>query len=90
MPSSQELLVTLNADVAAFGDAKFAEGVASVQPEDGTVTLAQEQIDIAAAVAAEHTSMQALIDALQLSVDAKADLLSKVKASLDAVEALYA
>lgn len=79
----------LKAQLDILVDESFAAGVASVDPGGGLITPAQEALDIAAAVAVEHANMQALVDALQLSVDAKADLLAKVKASLDAVEALY-
>lgn len=60
MPSSLELVAQLNIDANALQSAAFAEGMASVVPEDGTVTLAQEALDISSALAPVNAALAAM------------------------------
>lgn len=98
---SDDKLVAVNAAVAEYGQAKFDEGVASVQPTlpDGTVVYTEEQVQakveaaIAETKAADTTpfskeEMDAVHAQLDLAVETgrmNAELVEKAKALFSAV-----
>lgn len=67
----------------------FSDGVASVSSPTGDVTAAQEQIDIAAAVASAVAPLNAQISALQLTNNQEAALLASVQSAATALLALF-
>ena len=66
----------------------FNDGVASVASPTGDVTAAQEQVDIAAAVASATGPLSAQISALQLADTQEKALLASVQAAAAALVAL--
>lgn len=70
-------------------DAGFSDGVASVTSPTGDVTAAQEQLDIAAAVAQATAPLNSQIAALQLAKTTEDALLASVEAAAQAVVALF-
>lgn len=69
-------------------DTAFADGIASVSTPGG-ISPDQEKADIDAAVAAAVQPLNDQIAALQLSKDSEDALLAQVKASAQAVVALF-
>lgn len=67
----------------------FADGVSSVASPTGDVTAAQEQIDIAAAVASAVAPLNAQISSLQLSVSQEQALLASVQVLAGQLVALF-
>ena len=70
-------------------DTGFSDGVASVSSPTGDVTAAQEQLDIAAAVASAVAPLNAQITALQLSATQEQALLASVQSAAAALLALF-
>ena len=89
MSQVDALAVQAAADLVLY-QAAFADGVASVQSPNGDVTAAQEQIDIAAGVAAAVAPLNAQISAMQLAAQQESALLASVQAAVVAVQALFA
>lgn len=77
------------ADLVLY-QAAFADGVASVASPTGDVTAAQEQIDIAAAVATAVAPLNSQISAMQLAKASEDALLASVQSAANALVALFA
>ena len=86
---AQRLAAQAAADLVLL-NASFAAGVASVASPTGDVTAAQEQIDIAAAVASAVAPLNSQISALQLAKSTEDALLSSVQSAATALVALFA
>lgn len=83
-------LAALTAPLTASITQAFNDGVASVSSPTGDVTQAQEQIDIAAAVAAAIGPLNDQITALQLAKSTEDALLASVQAAINGLAALLA
>ena len=88
MAQADVLAVQAAADLVTYNSA-FADGVASVTSPTGDVTAAQEQIDIAAAVASAVAPLNAQITALQLTTAQQTALLASVQTAATALVALF-
>jgi hypothetical protein len=89
MAKSDALAAQAVADGVLY-DAGFSDGVASVQSPTGDVTAAQEQLDIAAAVASAVAPLNAQISALQLAATQEQALLASVEAAAQSLISLLA
>jgi hypothetical protein len=89
MSQADALAAQAAADLVLY-QAGFADGVASVASPTGDVTAAQEQIDIANAVAAAVAPLNQSISSLQLQVSQEQTLLQNVQAAAAAIVAALA
>ena len=89
MAQQDALAAQATADLILY-NAGFADGVASVGSSgSGEVTTAQEQIDIAAAVASAIAPLNTQITAMQLAKSQEDQLLASVQTAAQAVLALF-
>lgn len=88
MAQASALAIQAAADLILYNTG-FADGVASVGSPTGDVTAAQEQLDIAAAVAAAVAPLNSQISALQLSVTQEQTLLASVESAAQALVLLF-
>lgn len=82
-------LTALDSAGTAIYNQGVADGVASVSSPTGDVTAAQEQIDIAAAVASAIAPLNTQIASLQADDGAKTALLASVQTAAQSLVALF-